>query len=78
MWNITRVDAIRQTFSSAAAGGAAECDADCLARIAERRAIFQSRTTTSRQEILDLSRQRAALYNTTFRGASYVPGLPCL
>ena len=78
MWNITRVDAIRQTFTPPPAS-AAECDDACQARIAERRAIYlQSRTTTSRQEMFDLSRQRAALYNTTYRGASCVPGLPCL
>ena len=78
VWNITRVDAIRQTFTPPPAS-AAECDDACQARIAERRAIYlQSRTTTSRQEMFDLSRQRAALYNTTYRGASCVPGLPCL
>ena len=77
VWNITRVDAIRQTFTPPPAS-AAECDDACQARIAERRAIYmQSRTTTSRQEMFDLSRQRAALYNTTYRGASCVPGLPC-
>ena len=55
------------------------CDEACKQRIAERRALFQqSRTTRSRQEILDLSRQRAALYNTTFQGASCIPGLPCI
>ena len=78
VWNITRVDAIRQTFTPPPAS-AAECDEACQARIAERRAIYmQSRTTTSRQDMFDLSRQRAALYNTTYRGASCVPGLPCL
>ena len=78
VWNITRVDAIRQTFTPPPAS-AAECDDACQARIAERRAIYlQSRTTTSRQDMFDLSRQRAALYNTTYRGASCVPGVPCL
>ena len=62
-----------------AAAGAAECDEACKARIAERRQLFeQSRTTNDRQKILDLSRQRAALYNTTFQGASCISGLPCL
>ncbi|EOD35472.1 hypothetical protein EMIHUDRAFT_98494 [Emiliania huxleyi CCMP1516] len=60
------------------ASSAAECDEACARRIAERRALFeQSRTTADRSVILELSRQRAALYNTTFRGASCVPGLPC-
>ena len=57
------------------------CDAACRQRIADRRALFeQSRTTSDRQKILDLSRQRAAMYNTTFRGAdcNAFPGIPCL
>ena len=54
-------------------------DKACRQRIAERRAIFeQSRTTTSRQNMMDLSRQRAALYNTTYQGAACIPGIPCL
>eukprot|EP00966_Prymnesium_polylepis_P239231 5532565-Prymnesium_polylepis.1 len=58
---------------------AAECDEACRQRIADRRKLFeQSRTTGDRQKILDLSRQRAALYNTTFKGASCIPGVPCL
>ena len=55
------------------------CDTACKQRVADRRALFeQSRTTSDRQKILDLSRQRAALYNTTFKGASCIPGIPCL
>ena len=47
--------------------------------IAERRKLFQqSRTDRDRASVLALSRQRAALYNTTFRGASCIPGIPCL
>ena len=57
---------------------AAECDDACKQRIVDRRALFeQSRTTSDRQKILDLSRQRAVMYNTTFQGASCIPGLPC-
>ena len=57
---------------------AGECDDACKQRIAERRQLFeQSRTTSDRQKIFDLSRQRAALYNTTYQGASCIPGLPC-
>lgn len=55
------------------------CDSECKQRIADRRALFeQSRTTNDRQKILDLSRQRAAMYNTTFQGASCIPGIPCI
>ena len=54
-------------------------------RIAERRALLRvSATTSSRQSYLDLSRQRAELYNTTARAAdcsafdgSVFPKLPC-
>lgn len=59
--------------------GAEGCDDACKQRIADRRALYQqSRTTRDRQVILDLSKQRAALYNTTFQGASCIPGIPCL
>jgi len=62
-----------------AAAPAVACDEACRQRIADRRAIFaQSRTTTSRQNMMDLSKQRAALYNTTYQGASCIPGIPCL
>ena len=46
----------------------------------DRRALVTAgRSTSSRQEIMDLSRQRAALvYNTTYQGASCIPGIPCL
>jgi hypothetical protein len=61
------------------------CSEECLAErrriIQERRAMMQqSRTTTKRQDMFDLSRQRAALYNTTYQGASCdtLPGVPCL
>ena len=59
------------------------CDEACLAdrkrRIEERRAMMrQSRSPTSRQEVFELSRQRALLYNTTYQGTSCPPGIPCL
>ena len=55
-----------------------ECDDACKQRIADRRALFlQSRTTKDRQVMFDLSRQRAAMYNTTYQGASCIPGVPC-
>jgi hypothetical protein len=48
--------------------------------IQERRAMMkQSRTTTNRQDMFDLSRQRAALYNTTYQGIQTCPPyVPCL
>ena len=61
---------------------AVSCDEACrqerLRVIRERRAMMQqSRSSTSRQEVFDLSRQRATLYNTTYQGASCPPGIPC-
>uniref|UniRef100_A0A7S3LDM3 Uncharacterized protein n=1 Tax=Amphora coffeiformis TaxID=265554 RepID=A0A7S3LDM3_9STRA len=60
-----------------------ECDEACreerLRVIRERRAMMQqSKTTSSRQDLFDLSKQRAALYNTTYQGTSCIPGVPCL
>ena len=37
-----------------------------------------SRTSADRQSYLDLSRQRAALYNTTSRAWTCPPYIPCL
>jgi hypothetical protein len=37
-----------------------------------------SRSSNDRQSYLDLSRQRAALYNTTSKTVSCPPGIPCL
>ena len=50
------------------------------AKLAERRKLMElSRSSNDRQRYFDLSRQRAsAVYNTTYRGASCVPGLPCI
>jgi hypothetical protein len=46
------------------------CREDRQRRLAERRALMkQSRSSTSRQDVLDLSRQRAKLYDTTYQGA---------
>ena len=60
-----------------------ECDQACLEErtriIQERRAMMrQSRSSVNRQGVFELSRQRAALYNTTYRGATCPPGVPCL
>ena len=49
-------------------------------KLAERRKLMElSRSSNDRQRYFDLSRQRAsAVYNTTYQGASCVPGLPCI
>ena len=48
-------------------------------RLIERRQLMEaSRTSNSRQSYLDLSRQRAALYNTTSKAVSCPPNIPCL
>lgn len=60
------------------------CNEECMEerkrRILERRAMMQqSRTTTRRQDMFELSKQRATLvYNTTYQGASCPPGVPCI
>ncbi|GFH43810.1 hypothetical protein CTEN210_00283 [Chaetoceros tenuissimus] len=59
-----------------------ECDEDCkqkrLERIKERRAMMQQSRSTGRAEVFELSKQRAALYGTTYQGASCPPGIPCI
>lgn len=49
-------------------------------KLADRRKMMElSRSSNDRQRYFDLSRQRAsAVYNTTSRAASCVPGLPCI
>lgn len=48
-------------------------------RLFERRQLMQaSRSTNNRQSYLDLSRQRAALYNTTSKAVSCPTNIPCL
>ena len=49
-------------------------------KLAERRKLMElSRSSNDRQRYFDLSRQRASVvYNTTYQGASCVPGLPCI
>jgi len=47
-------------------------------RLLERRKLMQaSRSSNNRQSYLDLSRQRAALYNTTSKAVSCPPNVPC-
>ena len=50
------------------------------AKLAERRKLMElSRSSNDRQRYFDLSRQRASVvYNTTYRGATCVQGLPCI
>ena len=64
----------------AAEDDAAAARAALQAKLAERRKLMElSRSSNDRQRYFDLSRQRAsAVYNTTYRGASCVPGLPCI
>mmetsp|Transcript_21963 Transcript_21963/g.30872 ORF Transcript_21963/g.30872 Transcript_21963/m.30872 type:complete len:120 (-) Transcript_21963:20-379(-) len=57
------------------------CEEECLAQrkriIEERRAMMrQSRSSTNRNEVFELSKQRASMYNTTYRGASCPPNIP--
>ena len=48
-------------------------------RILERRQLMEAgRSSNSRQSYLNLSRQRAAIYNTTSRAVSCPPNIPCL
>jgi len=59
------------------------CDEACKEerkRIIEgRRAMMnQARSTSQRSEVLELSRQRAKLYGTDFKGATCPPGIPCI
>ena len=54
---------------------AAYCDEACMEerkrRIQQRRAMMQqSRSSTSRGDVLELSRQRAAMYGTSYKGLS--------
>jgi membrane carboxypeptidase/penicillin-binding protein PbpC len=52
---------------------------ETLKRLLERRQLMQaSRSSNNRQSYLDLSKQRAALYNTTFQGVTCPPNIPCL
>ena len=50
------------------------------ARLIERRKLMEaSRSSNRRQSYLDLSKQRAQLYNTTYQGLSSCPNnIPCL
>ena len=59
---------------------AADDDAALKEKLAERRKLMElSRSSNDRQRYFDLSRQRASVvYNTTYQGASCIPGLPCI
>lgn len=63
--------------------GTPECDEECKEkrrqRVEEMRAMRrQSRSSTSRQEVFELSKQRAKLYGSEYEGANCVEGIPCL
>jgi hypothetical protein len=52
---------------------------EVLQRLEERHQLMQaSRSTSNRQDYLDLSRQRAKLYNTTSKAWSCPPNIPCI
>ena len=62
---------------------AIECDEECKEqrrrRIEDRRAMMrQSRSTSSRQEVFELSKQRARLYGSEYQGLNCIDGVPCL
>lgn len=55
------------------------CKEERKKRIQERRAMMQqSRSSTQRSEVFELSKQRAKLYGTEYQGASCAPGIPCI
>ena len=64
----------------AAEDDAAAARAALQEKLAERRKLMElSRSSNDRQRYFDLSRQRASVvYNTTYRGAQCVPGVPCI
>ena len=64
----------------AAEDDAAAARAALQEKLAERRKLMElSRSSNDRQRYFDLSRQRASVvYNTTYQGASCIPGLPCI
>lgn len=62
---------------------AIECDKECKEqrrrRIEDRRAMMrQSRSTSSRQEVFEISKQRARMYGTEYQGSNCIDGVPCL
>uniref|UniRef100_A0A7S0ARZ5 Secreted protein n=1 Tax=Minutocellus polymorphus TaxID=265543 RepID=A0A7S0ARZ5_9STRA len=71
------------TISDVESSSAIDCDEGCKEqrrrKIEERRAMMrQSRSTSSRQEIFELSRQRARLYGTEYQGSNCIDGVPCI
>ena len=69
--------------SGSGSTSAVECDEECKEqrrrRIEERRAMMrQSRSTSSRQEVFELSKQRARLYGSDYKGANCIDGVPCI
>lgn len=69
--------------SGSGSTSAIECDEECKEqrrrRIEERRAMMrQSRSTSSRQEVFELSKQRARLYGSDYKGANCIDGVPCI
>jgi peptide deformylase len=58
------------------------CDEECLEKrriiVQERRAMMNQSRSTGRSEVFELSKQRAKLYGTEYRGVSCPPGVPCI
>ena len=58
------------------------CDDECRDKrrivIQERRAMMNQSRSTGRSEVFELSKQRAKLYGTEYRGVSCPPGVPCI
>ena len=60
-----------------------ECDKECQEKrrkiIEDRRAMMRQSKSTGRAEVFELSKQRAALYGTTYKGIpSCPPNVPCI
>ena len=76
-------EATGMNASTKTADAASECDDVCKAerrrKIEERRAMMkQARSSRERSDVLELSRQRAQLYGTSFKGVSCPQGIPCI
>lgn len=58
------------------------CDEECREKrriiVQERRAMMNQSRSTGRSEVFELSKQRAKLYGTEYRGVSCPPGVPCI
>lgn len=81
--NSKKPSSIGSNTSGSESTSAVECDEECKEqrrrRMEERRAMMrQSRSTSSRQEVFELSKQRARLYGSDYKGANCIDGVPCI